>query len=192
MSADIVLLHSAPGSPRMLLKDAAYSKIREVLLCGESEQAYSERAPAASPGLKLSSVPASLERLRAEGSIVIAPNSDIRLPEITSREILDFYGLRMVIECHVVASLTASLTADQTGKIDAIPAEQEATAANGETLRYHQLDLDFHATLAESHGNAEQAHSRMKTHLDGERRFTLDPDRCLGTDWQRSGCDLVM
>ena len=231
MSADILRLQ---GAARLLLKDDAYVKIREVLLRGDSEQTYSERALAASLGLGLNPVRSALERLRGEGLIVVAANSGIRLPEITSREILDFYELRMVIECHVVASLAGCLTTDQAGKIDAVLAEQELTAANGDTTRYHQLDLDFHASLAESHGNsemehalrrlrdkmfrlarrmhgahperlivnaaqhrgifdairagsAEQAHSRMKTHLDWGRRFTLDPDRRLGADWQRSG-----
>ena len=230
MSANVVRLQGSPGTVRLLLKDEAYSKIREVLLRGDSEQTFSERALAASLDLGLNPVRSALERLRAEGLIVVAANSGIRLPEITSREILDFYELRMVIECQVVASLSGCLTADQVSKIDAILAEQESTAASGDTIRYHQLDLDFHNALAESHGNtemeyalrrlrdkmfrlarrmhgahperlivnaaqhrgifdavragnAEQAHSRMKAHLDWGRRFTLDPDRRLGADW---------
>jgi hypothetical protein len=79
----------------------AYSKIRTLLLHGDSEQTYSERVLAASLDLGLGPVRFALERLRAEGLIVVAANSGIRLPEITSREILDFYELRMVIECHV-------------------------------------------------------------------------------------------
>lgn len=142
----------------------------------------------------------------------------------------------MVIECHVVASLAGCLSDVQARAIDQILLEQEATAASGDTLRYHQLDLNFHTVLAECHGNAEmehalrhlhdrmyrlarrmhgahperlavnaaqhrrifdavrtgnteKAHSRMKTHLDWGRRFTLDPDRRLGSDWQRTGAD---
>lgn len=232
MPADVARLNHLAGPARLLLKDEAYSKIRTLLIQGDSDHTYSERALAASLDLGLGPVRFALERLRAEGLIIVAANSGIRLPEITSREILDFYELRMVIECHVVASVAGCLTAEQAGKIDAILAEQESTAASGDTIRYHQLDLDFHAALAEFHGNtemehalrrlrdkmfrlarrmhcahperlivnaaqhrgifdsirdssAEQAHSRMKTHLDWGRRFTLDPDRRLGADWQR-------
>ena len=241
MSANVVRLHGprdrhAPGSgqPRLLLKDEAYTKLRKHLLEEGSEESFSERALAARLDLGLGPVRSALERLRAEGLIVVAPNSGIRLPEITSREILDFYELRMVIECHIVASIAGCLSADQARTIDKILLEQEATAASGDTIRYHQLDLDFHAALAECHansemehalrrlrdkmyrlarrmhgahperlavnaaqhrsifdavraGNAETAHARMKTHLDWGRRFTLDPDRRLGSDWQRSG-----
>ena len=224
------------GQPRLLLKDEAYSKIRKNLLEEGSEETCSERALAARLDLGLGPVRSALERLRAEGLIVVTANSGIRMPEISSREILDFYELRMVIECHVVASISGCLSAGQARAIDNILLEQETTAASGNTLRYHQLDLDFHAALAECHanvemqhalrrlrdkmyrlarrmhgahperlavnaaqhrgifdavraGNAAKAHVRMKTHLDWGRRFTLDPDRRLGSDWRQSGVD---
>ena len=236
MSADVVRLNRLTGSARLLLKDEAYSKIRALLLEGDTERTYSERALAASLDVGLGPVRFALERLRAEGLIIVTANSGIRLPEITAREILDFYELRMVIECHVVASLAGCLSGEQAQTIDKILMEQEATAASGDTLRYHQLDLEFHAAFAECHGNAEmehalrrlrdkmyrlarrmhgahperlavnaaqhrgifeavragnadKAHYRMKTHLDWGRRFTLDPDRRLGADWQRTGND---
>ncbi len=238
MSAKIVRLGSSPGQPR-LLKDGAYSMIRWHLIEEGSEETYSERALAARLNLGLGPVRSALERLRAEGLIVVVPNCGISLPHITSREILDFYEVRMVIECHIVSSVAGCLSDDQAQSIDKILIEQEETAASGDTVRYHQLDLDFHAALAECHantemehalrrlrdkmyrlarrmhgahperlvvnaaqhrgifdavraGNAEKAHSRMKTHLDWGRRFTLDPDRRLGSDWQRSGSDTDM
>ena len=241
MSADVARLKGAPdrgtalpGQTRLFLKDEAYSRIRTLLLEEGSEEAYSERALAARLEIGLGPVRSALERLRTEGLIVVSPNNGIRLPEITSREILDFYELRMVIECHVVGSLAGCLTAGQAGRIDSILTEQEASATRSDTGRYHQLDLEFHTVLAELHGNAEmehalrrlrdkmyrlarrmhgahperlavnaaqhrgifeavragnaeEAHSRMKTHLDWGRRFTLDPDQSLGSDWQRLG-----
>ena len=246
MSANVVRLNgprdrqpSRSGQPRLLLKDEAYSKIRKNLLEEGSEVTCSERALAARLDLGLGPVRSALERLRAEGLIVVTANSGIRMPEISSREILDFYELRMVIECHVVASISGCLSADQALAIDEILLEQETTSASGNTLRYHQLDLDFHTALAECHanvemqlalrrlrdkmyrlarrmhgahperlavnaaqhrgifdavcaGNAEKAHARMKTHLDWGRRFTLDPDRRLGSNWQRSVDDTDM
>ena len=239
MSAEIVRLQRPLGQTRLLLKDEAFTRTRKLLLEQNAEQTCSERTLAAALNLGLGPVRSALERLRAEGLIVVAANSGIRLPEITSQEILDFYELRMVIECHVVASLAGCLTDDQARWIDAILVEQEATAASGNTIRYHQLDLDFHTALAEAHGNvemehalrhlrdkmfrlarrmhgahperlsvnaaqhrgifdavragnAEKARSRMQTHLDWGRRFTLDPDCRLGSDWQRSGSDTDM
>ena len=44
MSAEVVRLARSPGQERLLLKDEAYSRIRTLLLQGDSEQTYSERA----------------------------------------------------------------------------------------------------------------------------------------------------
>ena len=216
---------------RLLLKDEAHARIRAYLLDEQAGGQYSERALAARLELGLGPVRSALERLRAEGLILVSPNSGIRLPEITAREILDFYELRLVIECHVVASLAGCLSAGQAERIQEILDEQDDVAARGETTRYHELDLDFHTALAAFHGNAEmeralrqlrdkmyrlarrmhrahperlavntaqhrgifaavhagnaeEAYSRMKAHLDWGRRFTLDPDQRLGSGWQ--------
>lgn len=241
MTAEVVRLKgarsggaSSQGQSRLLLKDEAYTRIRGLLLQEEgSNETYSERGLAVRLELGLGPVRSALERLRSEGLILVSPNSGIRLPEITSREILDFYELRMVIECHVVTSLAGCLSSRQTGEIDAVLAEQETCAENGDTVRYHQLDLEFHTLLAGFHGNAEMEHAlrrlrdkmyrlarrmhgahperlavnaaqhrsifeavrdgnaedarnRMRTHLDWGRRFTIDPSRRLGADWQHS------
>lgn len=86
---------------------------------------------------------------------MVSPNSGIRLPEITPKEILDFHKLHMVVECHVVASLAGCLTVEQAGDVEAILDEQEACAARADTVRYHQLDIEFH-------GNSEMAHALQR------------------------------
>ena len=170
-----------PGRSRRLLKDDAYSNIRQYLLDAGSEEACSERALAARLDIGLGPVRSALERLRAEGLIVVAANSGIRLPEITSREILDFYELRMVIECHVVASISGCLSADQARMIDEILLEQESTAASGDTVRYHQLDLAFHTALAACHANLEMEHAlrrlRDKMYRLARRMHGAHPER---------------
>lgn len=181
MSANVVRLHRRQGEARLLLKDEATAKIRAHLLQSDSDQTHSERALAAALNLGLGPVRSALERLRAEGLIVVAANSGIRLPEITSREILDFYELRMVIECHVVAALAGCLTVEQERLIEAILDEQQAMAASGDTKRYHQLDLDFHTALAEFHGNSEMEHAlrrlRDKMYRLARRMHGAHPER---------------
>ena len=198
MSADVVKLNGpgrgfapGPGQARRLLKDEAYSKIRQHLLEAGSEEACSERALAARLDIGLGPVRSALERLRAEGLIVVAANSGIRLPEITSREILDFYELRMVVECHIVASISGCLSADQARTIDEILLDQEATAASGDTVRYHQLDLDFHAALAECHANLEMKHAlrrlRDKMYRLARRMHGAHPERLAVNAAQHRG-----
>ena len=143
--------------PRVFRKDEAYTLIRHFLLGEESDQILSERMLAAHLGLGLGPVRSALERLRAEGLIVVAPNSGLRVPEVTAKEIIDFYEMRMVVECHIASALAGRLTGEQSNRLEDILREQERSAATRDTVRYHQLDLDFHQALVECHGNAEMA-----------------------------------
>ncbi len=170
------------GLGRVLLKDEAYTLIRHHLLGGTgSEPMLSERTLAAQLGLGLGPVRSALERLRVEGLITVSPNSGIRLPEITAREILEFYEMRMVMECHIAATLAGRLNASQYSQLEDIIGEQEASAERRDTLRYHQLDLDFHATLADLHGNAEMIRAlgqmRDKMYRLSRRLHSTHPER---------------
>jgi DNA-binding GntR family transcriptional regulator len=239
MAAEIVSMRGLPpegglegGRKRSLLKDEAYLKIRTFLLQQDAEETFSERSLAATLEIGLGPVRLAVERLRVDGLIIVSPNSGLRLPEITSKDILDFYEFRMLIECHTVEALAGCLTSEQCATVEEILDEQDATARNGDTVRYHQLDLSFHTALTDFHGNPEMSHAlrrmrdkmyrlarrmhgahperlevnagqhraifeevrggnaelarqRMKTHLDWGRRFTLDPERRLGDDWQQ-------
>ncbi|MGR9438486.1 GntR family transcriptional regulator (plasmid) [Rhizobium leguminosarum] len=169
------------GPKRVLLRDEAYQTIKEFLLTEESEEVLSERTLASRFKLGLAPVRSAVERLRAEGLLTAMMNSGLRLPEITAREILDFYEMRMVIEVHVVASLTGKLSDDQLKQLYAILDEQDICAEIRNTNRYHQLDLDFHTTLAELHGNSEMVRTlqqmRDKMYRLSRRLHRIHPER---------------
>ncbi|WP_171034248.1 GntR family transcriptional regulator [Lichenicoccus roseus] len=137
-----------------MLKDDALAAIREHLLGDDCTHPLSERSLAARLGIGLGSVRSALERLRAAGLVVATPNSGLRVPEVTSQEIIDFYEMRLVLECHIAAALAGRLTSEQSDQLDAILIEQEQTACARDTGRYHQLDLEFHAALVGFHRNA--------------------------------------
>lgn len=182
----------ARGLGRVLRKDEAYGMLRDHLFAASAvDPALSERSLAAQLGLSLGPVRSALERLRAEGLITVSPNSGIRLPEITAREVLDFYEMRMVMECHIVASLAGRLSAEQSGQLEDIIAEQEDSASRRDTTRYHQLDLDFHTALTELHGNAEMVralrHLRDKMYRLSRRLHNAHPERLTVNAAQHRG-----
>lgn len=184
ISSDDVDGGADQGQRRVLRKDEAYATIRDHLLfSGDTEAALSERSLAAQLDLSLSSVRSALERLRAEGLISVSPNAGIRLPEITAREILEFYEMRLVVECHIVSSIAGRLTPSQGNWLEDIIGEQEICAGQRDTLRYHQLDLDFHAALAALHGNAEMIRAlgqmRDKMFRLSRRLHNTHPERLL-------------
>ena len=177
---------------RVLLKDGAYSSIKDFLFRTEgTQQALSERALAARLGLGLGPVRSALERLRVEGLIVVAPNSGIRLPDVTAREIIEFYEVRLVVEAYIVTSLAGRLSTAQIRHLETIITEQAQTAAEQNTDRYHQLDLDFHMAFAEFHGNAEMVHAlrrlRDKMYRLARRMHREHPERLVLNAAQHRG-----
>jgi DNA-binding GntR family transcriptional regulator len=169
---------------RTFLKDEAYQRIKAYLFNTEGvEQALSERALASRLELSLGPVRSALERLRVEGLISVTPNSGIRLPEVTAREIIEFYEFRLVVESHIVVALAGRLSAAQTRHLESIIAEQEETAAKQDTDRYHQLDLDFHTAFVEFYGNSEMVHAlgrlRNKMYRLARRMHRAHPERLI-------------
>lgn len=140
---------------RTFLKGEAYVVIRDYLLGEHDDQNLSERTLATKLGLGLGPLRSAVERLRAEGLIAVAPNSGLRLPEITAREIIDFYEMRMAVECHIANRLAGRLSSEQSDQLEDILIDQKRAAEMRDTARYHQLDLDFHTSLTEFHGNLE-------------------------------------
>ena len=167
--------------PRRLLKNEAYGKIKSFLFDDISERVYSERQLATALNIGLGSVRSALERLRAESLIAVLPNSGIRVPELSAHSIIDFYEFRSIVEAHVVASLAGRLTSGQIAQVEAILASQEECVDRGRSEDYHDLDMQFHITLAEFHGNKEIARNlwqlRDKMYRLSKRLHQSHPER---------------
>ena len=145
------------GGPvaRRSLKNEAYNTIKGFLFDDVTERVYSERQLANWLDVGLGSLRSAVERLRAEGLITVLPNAGIRVPELPSHTIIDFYEVRSVLESHVVASLAGRLTRAQIDLVDAILAKQQQCVEEERPEGYHDLDMVFHITLTELHGNKE-------------------------------------
>ena len=181
----------SPARPRVYLRDTAYTSVRDYLLSEEEDAGLSERSLATRLGLGLAPLRSALERLRAEGLVAVAPNSGLRLPETTAREIIDFYELRLVVECHIARQLAVRLTAAQSAVLEEILTAQERAAETRDTVRYHQLDLDFHAALTGFHGNPEMVRAlgqlRNKMHRLSRRLHRAHPERLAVNAEQHRG-----
>ncbi len=181
----------APPRPRTYLRNEAYTSVRDYLLSEEEDAGFSERSLAARLGLGLAPLRSALEQLRAEGLVAVAPNSGLRVPETTAREIIDFYEMRLLIECHIARQLAVRLTAPQSALLEEILTAQERAAETRDTVRYHQLDLDFHKTLTGFHGNPEMIRAlgqlRNKMYRLSRRLHRAHPERLAVNAEQHRG-----
>ena len=179
-SADASTRPKGPKTP--LLKEEAYQSIKAHLFEDDDPEAvYSERSLATRLEIGLASVRSAIERLRSERIIVSIPKGGIRLPEITSRDVIEFYEMRLVIETHVVGRIVGRVPETRCGELRDLIAWQMTAARDGDTLTYHSLDLDFHATLARLHGNTEMiralAQMRDKMYRLSRRLHRTHPER---------------
>lgn len=170
------------GAERLLQKDRAYLTVKQFLFDTESTQTiFSERALAAKLEVSLASIRSALERLRAEEMIETIPKAGIRLPQISSGDILEFYEFRIVVETYVASGIAGRLAQDQCAQLRALIAEQKEAARKRDTNVYHGLDLRFHHMLAEFHGNREmvRALSQMqdKMYRLSRRLHRTHPER---------------
>lgn len=180
-----------PARSRVLLKNKAYATVRDFLLGEDEDGGLSERVLATRLGLGLGPLRSAVERLKTEGLILVTPNSGLRVPDVTAKEIIDFYEMRMVVECHIAASLAGRLSGAQSDRLEAILREQEQCAATEDTVRYHQLDLDFHTVLADFYGNAEMKRAlsqlRDKMYRLSRRLHRTHPERLAVNAAQHRG-----
>jgi len=171
-----------PESSTGLKKDMAYLLIKDFLFRSESVQTiFSERYLAKELNIGLASVRAALERLRTEGIVLPIPKAGIRLPEITHREIIEFYEMRLVLEAHIVRQICGRLSATQCAELREIISAQKKAAEYRDTTTYHQLDLRFHEMLAAIHGNGEMINAlsqmRDKMYRLSRRLHRTHPER---------------
>jgi DNA-binding GntR family transcriptional regulator len=143
-----------------LKKDQAYQAIRQLLLDADDPEAiYSERFLAAELDMGLAPVRSAVERLRSEGIVEMVPKSGVRIPQLSYREVMDFFEMRMLIEPFIAGRLAGRLHAAQAAALEALIADQRRAVETGDTLVYHRLDLEFHSMLAAYYGNREMTHA---------------------------------
>jgi DNA-binding GntR family transcriptional regulator len=142
---------------RLLLKDAAYTRIKERLLSGEYPPGsfLSERQLADDLGMSKTPVKAALERLEAEGLIAVSPQQGIVVRELSLHEIADVYEIRAALESFTLQTLAGRLTPAQVKEVRANLAAQDRVRGTGDMARGVELDAAFHTMFPKFLGNQE-------------------------------------
>lgn len=170
-------------APAQLLKETAYSRIKERLLSGEYPQGsfLSERQLADDLGMSKTPVKAALERLEAEGLIAVSPQQGIVVRELSLHEIADLYEIRAALESFALQTLAGRLTPAQVGRVRGNLAAQDRVRGTGDLMRGVELDAEFHMLFPEFLGNQEiirvVRQLREKTQRVVTQVFRLCPTR---------------
>lgn len=140
------------------LKERAYAALRERILSEAfpSGSLLSERQLVAElGGMSKTPIRAALERLEADGLVRISPQQGILVREVSIREVVEIFDLRLALEAFVVERLAGRLAPAQLALIEANLASAAAAVQAGDEVAYARLDAAFHLLLCELHDNRE-------------------------------------
>jgi len=155
---------------RVLLKDRAYDEIMRSILDGRLKPGsfLAERALADQLGMSKTPVRAAIGRLETEGFVTVSPQQGIVVRELSIREIVDHFDIRMALESFVVRRIAGRLTNDQAILLRQNLSDQEKQVDAGNVPDYYALDAGFHMLLCRFSDNQEimrvMEHQRLKLH----------------------------
>jgi GntR family transcriptional regulator, rspAB operon transcriptional repressor len=143
--------------PRVLLKDVAYGRLKDMIVRGEFEPGrfLSERRLAAQLDMSKTPIRSAVERLANEGLLLVSPQQGIVVAEVSFAEIIDLFEIRTALESFVVTQLAGTLTPERARRLSANLESQLAAAQSGDVVENMRLDTDFHFLLCEFQGNRE-------------------------------------
>jgi DNA-binding GntR family transcriptional regulator len=122
----------------------------------------------------------ALIQLESEGLVELQPNRGARVREITAAEAIEITEIRQVVEGLVAARAAEKVTDEQIAFLRQVGDSMRTAVAEGELMRYSELNQVLHGTLREiaDHTTAtrtlEQLHGQMVRH---QFRLFLVPGR---------------
>lgn len=139
------------------LQSRAYGEIRRLIVSGEFPPGsfLSERQLAAQLGMSKTPVHVALERLEAEGFVVISAQQGIVVRGMSVEDIVDHYELREAVESWVVRRLAGRLSPAQRAELQANLQHQQEALAAWDMVRLMHLDEQMHYLLCSYLNNRE-------------------------------------
>ncbi len=157
-------LSSAPLENRTLREQVADHLREEILsnrLAPGSE--LGEVALARSLGISRGPLREALGQLAAEGLVTIVPRRGAVVKRFTRQDFFDAYEVREALESLAVKLAVPRLTDAEKAELHQMCAEMERAASDGDTDRFFELNLQFHARLVHASGNRklEEVHGQL-------------------------------
>ncbi len=139
------------------LRAHAYAELKGLIVRGDLSPGsfLSERQLSARFGMSKTPIRNALERLEAEGFVIISPQQGVVVREISVREIADQFQLRLALEGFVLRSIAGKLSPEETRRLREHLRLQERAARGGDVVRTVELDTEFHMLFCSFLGNEE-------------------------------------
>lgn len=137
------------------LTELTYRSIKENVLRGTFKELsrLTEESLAAQLGISKSPVREALNRLEAEGLVVIEARRGAYVRQFSAKEVRDLYDLRAALEMHSID--TASITPQLVRALGVSIARTKKLLEKGDKVGHIEEDLRFHARIVAAAGNEE-------------------------------------
>jgi DNA-binding GntR family transcriptional regulator len=104
-------------------------------------------------GVSMTPVREALDLLVAAGLAERVPYRGVRVREMSTGDVVEAYGLRLVLEAVIARETANSITPQQVAGLEAILEEMKKYETLDEMSHARQLAREFHAAIAEASGN---------------------------------------
>ncbi|MEM9160468.1 MAG: GntR family transcriptional regulator, partial [Verrucomicrobiota bacterium] len=137
---------SSPSRTEPLLKDKAYTRIKERILSNRFAPGdfLSERQVASWLGMSKTPIKAAFEKLELEGYIKVSPQQGVVVRDMNAREISEHFQFRTALETYIVKSLSGKLAPHQIDELEANLDAQEKCVSTQNIKDSVKLDREYH------------------------------------------------
>lgn len=158
----------------MRLSEKAYKLIRHKIVTLELPPLSPIDEQALMEDLQLGRTPIreALQRLAADGLVIIAPRRGMFVADISITDLQKIFELRMVLEGFCARLAAGRATVDQLGKMDEI-IRQLAEVPDGDSAALMDIDERFHLLLYEAADNEFLADGAQRLHALSLRLWHL-------------------
>lgn len=138
------------------LKEEIYDALHRQIIAGKysTGEWLRQEEIASQMGVSMTPVREALDLLVAKGIAERVHYRGVRVREMSSKEIIEAYGVRLMLEAIIAREAAANITPEQVEQLQAIMDEMDRHVELQEMPQERQLSREFHALIAEATGNS--------------------------------------
>jgi DNA-binding GntR family transcriptional regulator len=137
------------------LKEEIYDALHRQIIAGKYAPGdwLRQEDIASQMGVSMTPVRESLDLLVAKGIAERVPYRGVRVREMSAKDVVEAYGMRLVLEAMIAKEAALNITPEQIAELEEIMDEMDRHVELSEMPQERQLSRKFHAAIADASGN---------------------------------------
>ncbi len=137
------------------LKEEIYDALHRQIIAGKYAPGdwLRQEEIASQMGVSMTPVREALDLLVAKGIAERVPYRGVRVREMSEKDVVDAYGMRLFLEAMIARETALNITPEQVANLEVIMAEMDRHVELSEMPQERQMSREFHAAIAEASGN---------------------------------------